>query len=366
MTAFKPLLKLGNRSALQRCIDLFKGVGIDRVVVVTGHQQLILSKILEPFQVKIIHNIRYREGMFSSISTGLTALGENCSAFFVLPVDIPMIRSATVRHLLLNFDSFQPLVCYPNFNGKRGHPPLISADLIPEILVWKGSGGLAGFLRKLESRAVDVPVADEAILLDMDTPEDYRRLAFRADRSNIPTEKECQALIKNVYRATEQVQAHCKMVSRVAHGLGKALSDAGLSLDLERLIAAASVHDIARGHPRHAQLGAEWLNLWGFDGVAPLVDQHMRLKSDRNMPLNEAHILYLADKLVQEDRIIDLDLRFQVKLDQYRDDELIAKRIGERWRTAHDIRRQIETAVGVSLEKVLISVFHSPDFTTSD
>ncbi len=361
MAAFKPLLTLGSKSALQHCIDLFKSAGIDRIIVVTGHRQELLLNTLDSSQVKAIHNRRYAEGMFSSISAGLTALDDGCSAFFVLPVDIPLIRTATVQQLLMNFSDYQPLVSYPNFNGHRGHPPLISAHLIPEISAWQGSGGLGGFLRRCESRAIDVPVADETILWDMDTPNDYQRLVIRAKRYDIPTEKECRALMQQVYRATGQVQAHCRMVVRVAQSLGKALLDAGLSLDMQRLIAAASVHDIARGRPHHAQLGAKWLRHWEFDGVAPLVEQHMTLKSDQKAPLNEFHILYLADKLVQEDRIVDVDVRFQTKLDHYAGDAAIAKRIGERWRAAHDIRKQIETVVGFSLERILVSVFYPSD-----
>ena len=74
---------------------------------------------------------------------------------------------------------------YPRFAGKRGHPPLIARRLFGEILAGDGEGGLRALLARHE--AADVDVADEGILLDMDTPEDYQRLAELARRRDVPT-----------------------------------------------------------------------------------------------------------------------------------------------------------------------------------
>ena len=80
-----------------------------------------------------------------------------------------------------------------------------------------------------------------------------------------------------------------------------------LELNLELLESAALLHDLARGEKDHASLGAAWLRELGYEDAAALVGQHHDLKS--RTP-DEAAILYLADKCVQEDRRVTLEERF--------------------------------------------------------
>ena len=357
MVDFKPLLKIGSKTALQKCLDLFASAAIEDILVISGHNKDLLSKIITSSKAVQVFNHQYKQGMFSSIASGIRAIEAPCDAFFILPVDIPLVRKATVQQLLNQFIKFRPAVCYPVFDNHRGHPPLIAATLIPEILNWQGRGGLAGFLRQMEHLSLDVQVADQAVLLDMDTPSDYHALQKRMERYDIPTKKECQALLQNVCRVEVKIQAHCKMVARVARGLAEALLQTGLFIDLDLLEAAAIVHDLARGQQNHGQAGAQLLNQWGFGALAPLVAAHMDLNVLPKDPLNETQLLYLADKLVAEDRIVDLDLRFQSKLDQYGHNQKAIHRICARWETANTIRTRIESALGLPLEQILIPVF---------
>jgi molybdenum cofactor cytidylyltransferase len=71
---------------------------------------------------------------------------------------------------------FPGKIVYPVYQGRRGHPPLIPTSLIPGILTWEKEGGLKSFLKMYEKIAVDLPVNDEFILKDIDTPDDYKQL----------------------------------------------------------------------------------------------------------------------------------------------------------------------------------------------
>jgi len=64
------------------------------------------------------------------------------------------------------------MVWYPQFQSKRGHPPLINSRLIDPILSYGGQGGLRTFLRNHENQAISIPVEDPFIRLDADTPKD--------------------------------------------------------------------------------------------------------------------------------------------------------------------------------------------------
>ena len=92
---------------------------------------------------------------------------------------------AAVHHQGITQDLSQrgALIIYPRFQGRRGHPPLIStacvAGLPPDC-----DGGLRAFLGRYGAAALDLEVMDEAVILDCDTPEDYRRLQAYASRQD--------------------------------------------------------------------------------------------------------------------------------------------------------------------------------------
>ena len=91
--------------------------------------------------------------MFSSIIAGIRDLQPDREAFFLLPVDIPLVRPQTVRDLLEALSKTSGKILYPVFRGKRGHPPLIAADFVKEIRCWKGDGGFRAFLGQYESQS---------------------------------------------------------------------------------------------------------------------------------------------------------------------------------------------------------------------
>lgn len=177
MGDFKPLMKLGGITILERVIRLFQSTGVSRIHVVVGHRASELSPLIDRWGACSVVNVNYTEGMFSSVTAGVSSLDEATESFFVLPVDIPLVRPATLRALLQAFPAGADAICHPTFGGRRGHPPLIGGLHIRSILEWRGEGGLRGLLTRLERHAFDVAVVDEFIHADMDTPEDYRRLA---------------------------------------------------------------------------------------------------------------------------------------------------------------------------------------------
>ena len=73
------------------------------------------------------------------------------------------------------------------------------------------------------------------------------------------------------------------------------------------LYAAALLHDIARTEPDHAAVGAAWLRTLGYPEEAGLIARHHDPESDS---LDDAALLYLADKFIQGDHEVTIDGRF--------------------------------------------------------
>lgn len=179
MGTLKPILKLGKQTILKRAISLFQDFGIADVIVVVGHRANELISQVENCRARAITNEQFERGMFSSVQAGVKALSPDSHAFFVLPVDIPLVHPRTIKDLLEAYRSGNSQIVFPAFLGKRGHPPLMSARYRNEILSYCGDEGLRGFFGKHNRHSERVEVADEMILFDLDTPADYKALLAR-------------------------------------------------------------------------------------------------------------------------------------------------------------------------------------------
>jgi len=352
MGEFKPLLPLDGAMVLERVVTLFQGAGIGDVRVVVGHRAAELEPIVSRLGARVIANPHYRDGMFTSVAAGVATIGEEVDAFFVLPVDVPLVRGATIRRLLDAYRQEPCDVIYPRFQGQRGHPPLIAGRHAPEIAGWQDTGGLRAVLAQWNPGARDVDVADELILWDMDTPDDYLLLQGKADRLEIPTEEECLVLLERVLCVDDRIIGHGKAVADVAVLLGMALNRAGCGLDISLLTAAGLLHDLARKEPDHARIGARLLRDMGYGAVAELVAVHMDMSVTEGEPVTAGEVIYLADKLVQGERRVSVTERFRAAMERHAHDPAILGRVAARLKTAMTIQQRLEAILGRSLTEI--------------
>ena len=173
MGQFKPMLSIGSISVAQRVVASLHQAGISKIVMVTGCNAIALERHLAGNGIIFLRNDRYETTqMFDSVKIGLEYLQDKCDRIVFTPVDVPLFTAATVRALLA---SGETLAC-PVYDGQQGHPILLSAGLIPQILADSGEGGLRGALDRSSGTMAQIPVNDPGTLHDADTPEDFSAL----------------------------------------------------------------------------------------------------------------------------------------------------------------------------------------------
>jgi len=350
MKSFKPLLPLGSQSALAKVVSTFRAAGISHIHVVLGHNAHKLIPVCAALEVKYSYNENYPQGMLTSVKAGVKALEQEIEAFFLLPVDIPIIQPATLQKLYQAFLLNQKGIIYPVYGGKRGHPPLISSKYKEGIVSWEGEGGLRAFLQQYPADSLEVMVEDPGIHMDMDTPEGYRRLLNYCGYPSLPTPEECYELLAK-QNTPSWVIKHCERVAQVGLILGKELIDVGFNLNLGLINVSALLHDIARLQPNHPQAGARLTA--DYPEVAEIIAAHMDCQWDRLQPLTEKEIVYLADKLVEEENVVSLQERLEKALEKYQDKPEALKHIYRRYYQAYLICFYLEEVIGKSIYEII-------------
>ena len=362
MGRLKPLLPLdpqGAQTPLGLCVGLFRAAGIDEVVVVTGHRDDEVGSAARAAGARVVHNPDYARGMYGSVRAGVAGLDAATDGFFLLPVDIPLVRTGTVRLLARAFAGKPASVLLPVFAGRRGHPPLLGRELIGRIQSSaEPAGGLRTLLDQVEAeqpeRVREVQVADRFILRDMDTPADYAACVERLTHRDWPSLAEAEAILAHLHPMPARGLAHGRCVGEVAALLARQLvRAAGRPLSVELCRVAGLLHDLAKGQPEHERAGARWLHELGFPRAAAIVAAHRDLDWQPGTGLTEREIVHLADKLVRGSRIVPVQARFAAKRVLYEHDALAVAAIEHRRRVAEQLAAAVESTLGRPLDDLL-------------
>ncbi len=167
----------------------------------------------------------------------------------------------------------------------------------------------------------------------------------------IPKVSECFQLMEE-YSMLDNIREHSIIVARVAELLARGMLAVGKEVSLDKTIAGALLHDIAKTacldcNDNHAAMGREVCLKHGFDEIADIVGEHVVLKN--GVPDNcccERELVYYADKRVKHDQVVSLDERLDYILERYGQDN---PSLFEAIKRNFDHSRQIENKLFVHL-----------------
>ncbi|HEV2064231.1 MAG TPA: nucleotidyltransferase family protein [Thermoanaerobaculia bacterium] len=169
----KVLLRFGDRTVLERVLATLAAAGVAEIVAVMRPDLPRALEIARAAGARIAVNPRPEEEMLLSIRMGIAELSPDIDAFYVWPADHPAVAADTAGRLAR--EAGRARVILPVHAGRRGHPALVGADLIPEIAAIPEGEGLRHLWRARPDVLIEVPVVDAGTLVDLNTPGDYEK-----------------------------------------------------------------------------------------------------------------------------------------------------------------------------------------------
>jgi molybdenum cofactor cytidylyltransferase len=122
-------------------------------------------------RLRLVHAERHAEGLSASLRAGIEVLAVDCTGVFIFLGDMPKVPVAVLGPLADAVTAGAPAAA-PVFGGRRGHPVLFGAGLLPELARLSGDRGAAGVLDGLGERLRLVAAPDDGALFDVDRPGD--------------------------------------------------------------------------------------------------------------------------------------------------------------------------------------------------
>lgn len=178
----KLLIPVEGKPMAQHALDTARASGCDPILVVTGHAAEDVRSALGE-DVTYVHNPDYADGLSTSLRTGVAALPEDCDGVIVLLGDMPQVSPVHLKALMQAHDRDEGhLICVPTWNGKRGNPVLWDRRFFADMETLGGDVGAKHLIGSNEDLVVEVPLDDDAILVDVDSPQALQELSDRGVR----------------------------------------------------------------------------------------------------------------------------------------------------------------------------------------
>ena len=173
----KQLLHVQGVTLLERILNEALKSELDKIILILGHQSKEIKKALAQIivhkKLRVIENPRYRQGISSSITTGLSEVEDNYDHVMILLADLPHVTSRLINLLIHRYlESHLPIGAI-QVKSKRSHPVIFGRPLFNELHKLQGDMGARALFQKYGDRACLVEPDFFYDDMDIDTEEDY-------------------------------------------------------------------------------------------------------------------------------------------------------------------------------------------------
>jgi molybdenum cofactor cytidylyltransferase len=170
----KQLVRLRGQPLLHRAIAAATDLAGRSVIVVLGCHAAELTGLLRHSSATIVINRDWRDGMASSIRTGVARLPASCGAALLMLADQPAVSGDDLRRLTVAWRREPECMAAAFYDTVLGPPAIFPRAAFRDLSLLHGDTGARALLRGASGKIVRVAMPSAAI--DIDTPEDLLAL----------------------------------------------------------------------------------------------------------------------------------------------------------------------------------------------
>jgi CTP:molybdopterin cytidylyltransferase MocA len=185
----KLLLPWGDdgRTLIEVVLAAWRAGGATYIAVTVHPDDAQLAEVCRAAGAEVVVPPQPPPDMKASVAAALAHIAERYSpetddVWLVAPADLPQLAPTVITRLLEAFDPEHPVILRPMHAGHGGHPLLLPWSAAAALAKIPADRGLDHLFEILPHQILDAGPA--SLAADVDTPEDYRRLQDRHDRSS--------------------------------------------------------------------------------------------------------------------------------------------------------------------------------------
>lgn len=180
----KLLLPLGEKAVIVRLLDVLNRPEIPARLAVVRPGDDMLRTRAEFAGATVVVPHTPPPDMRTSVAHALASIDQRLNpceedAWMLVPADHPVLEQNIIDEIISAWRNRTAKILVPTCRGRRGHPTIFRWSLAREVASIPADRGLDWLLEQHVGEVQTVEIADDSILCDLDTPEDYERLRQR-------------------------------------------------------------------------------------------------------------------------------------------------------------------------------------------
>ena len=167
----KLLTEIEGIPMLERVVMAVTRSAVGKTIVVAGSDYEAISSLISGYDVELIKNDDWREGMGSSLAKGTGAVEENsCAGILVCLGDLPFLDPDSINKVINAFvENECNRIVVPSRGSSRGHPVVFPVSYFEQLVQLDGDHGAKVIIKRAAQDVTVLPVESSAHFEDIDT-----------------------------------------------------------------------------------------------------------------------------------------------------------------------------------------------------
>ena len=164
-----------NRPLIHHALDSVKNSKIKKLIIVLGYQfKEVKKKIKKNKKIIFVHNKNYKNGMSSSIKSGLKKISKKDKGFIILQSDMPFVKTSDINKIYNSLTRKKYLVHALKYKNRIGNPIGFDISILNKFKKIKGNIGAKYMVKRLKNSTNFIKVSSEKVFKDFDNASDFR------------------------------------------------------------------------------------------------------------------------------------------------------------------------------------------------
>ena len=193
----KLVMDLAGKTVIERLLTTLSHPAIGETIVVFRQGDTDLADTLASLSVSHVNCVQPEidpPDMRSSVEHGLEAVRRRHApqpddGWLLIPADHPVLDREVLDELVEAWQTTDEEILVPQHGKKNGHPAFFRWSIAARLGEIPNDKGLNWLRTAPGIRMRKLPVTSDSILIDLDTPEDYRRILLRAESADRGTDR---------------------------------------------------------------------------------------------------------------------------------------------------------------------------------
>ncbi len=170
----KLLKKFKKKPLVYHVLKSIQKSKIKKIIIVLGYQSKETKKIIKyNKKLMFVINKKYKQGISSSIKTGLKKISKNDKGFIILQSDMPFVKTSDINKIYNSIKRKQYLVHALKYKNRIGNPIGFDISILNKFKKIEGNVGAKYIVRRLKKNTNFIKVSSNKVFKDFDKSSDF-------------------------------------------------------------------------------------------------------------------------------------------------------------------------------------------------